>query len=121
LEIESNTNVVELPVSRQLLANLMVSTPVITPNGDGRNDALTAAVDLVNVLERRSLRLRILDLSGRPLREIESGALAGHYELSWDGRDGGGELVPPGLYLIEFHIDGDAGAAEVRRVVSVVY
>jgi hypothetical protein len=50
LEIESNTNVVELPMSRQLLANLMVSTPVITPNGDGRNDALTAAVDLVNVL-----------------------------------------------------------------------
>ena len=120
-QVESNTNVVELPVSRRLLANLLISTPVLTPNGDGRNDELKLSVDLMNVLERRSLRMRLFDLAGRLLREIEGGALAGHHELSWDGRDGRERLVPPGLYLLELQVDGDAGAEGVRRVVSVVY
>lgn len=120
-QIASNTNIVELPVSGRLLANLTLSTPVLTPNGDGRNDALELAVDLINVLERRFLRLRLFDLAGNLLRQIESERLAGHYELSWDGRDENGRLVPPGLYLLELHVDGDAGPEGVRRVVSVAY
>ena len=120
-QIESDTHVVELPVSDRLLVNLALSSPVLTPNGDGCNDALELSIDLVNVLERRPLRLRLFDLAGRLLRAIESESLAGHHELSWDGRDGNDRLVPPGLYLLELHIDGDAGPEAVRRTVSVVY
>ena len=120
-QVASNTNIVELPVSGRLFANLTLSTPVLTPNGDGRNDALELSVDLVNVLERRLLRLRLFDLAGSLLREIENETSAGHYELSCDARDGNGRLVPPGLYLLELHVDGDAGPERVHRIVSVAY
>jgi len=29
--------------------------------------------------------------------------------------------VPPGIYLLELQMDGDAGAERMRRVLSVAY
>jgi len=119
-EVESSTNVVRLPMNQRLFANAEVPGAV-TPNGDGRNDVLIVSVDLVNVLELRLLRLRVFDLSGRLVREMGKEVRAGLQELSWDGRDAGSRLVPPGLYLLELHIDGDGRAEKVRWVVSVAY
>ena len=52
-QIASNTNIVSLPVSRDLLANMSLSSKAITPNGDGVNDELTMEIALVNVLTPR--------------------------------------------------------------------
>ena len=119
--VESSTNVVSLPVSARLFANAELDTRVLTPNGDRRNDVLVVSVDLVNVLEQRPLRMRVFDLSGRLLGEVEGKGLAGHRELIWDGRDSSGRLVVPGLYLLELHMEGDARVEKVRWGVSVVY
>jgi flagellar hook assembly protein FlgD len=94
---------------------------VLTPNGDGINDEITILVDVINILAPRSLRLRLYDLAGRQVIEKKRDVQASPQQLSWDGRDAGGQRVPPGLYLLELHIDGDAGEQQLRRVVSVVY
>jgi hypothetical protein len=45
--------------------------------------------------------LRIYDVSGRLVRELEQGTLAaGAYERSWDGRDARGRRVSAGIYFV---------------------
>ena len=119
--VESSTNVVSLPVSRDLLANLVIGPTVLTPNGDGTNDQLEIFLDLVNVLESRPLQLGIFDLSGRLMREINQVVTAGSQGFVWDGRDGGGRLVSPGIYLLRMKLQGDTRSEIVGRTVSVVY
>ena len=119
--VESSTNVVRLPVSRDLFANVILNARVVTPNGDGVNDALTVTFDLVNVLEPRPLCLRLFDLAGRLLYEQEEKVTAGRQQVTWDGRDSGGRLIAPGIYILELQVTGDAGRETTRRLVSVVY
>ncbi|MEE3258284.1 MAG: discoidin domain-containing protein [Candidatus Latescibacterota bacterium] len=120
-QVLSSTNVVSLPVERDLLVNVDFDTTVLTPNGDGINDAIVVRANVVNILEPRPLQLRLYDLAGTRLTERSQAATAGAQRLVWDGRDQRGGIVPPGLYLLELHIGGDAQEQRVRRVVSVVY
>ena len=120
--VESSTNVVMLPVTRSLLNNLVMNTRVLTPNGDGINDNLVAVFDLVNVLVPRPLTFSVFDLSGRRVHNVvDLEATAGRTEFSWDGRADDGDLVPPGLYILDITISGDTGDKTNRRVVSVAY
>ena len=119
--IESNTNVVSLPVSPNLFANVALSSPVITPNGDGVNDALQLSVDLINVLEPRPLRLRLYDLAGRPVYDRGENGRAGQHQFRWDGRDSAGSRVAPGLYILEILVEGDVGDERAQEIISVVY
>ena len=120
-QIESNTNIVSLPVSRDLLANISLSSKAITPNGDRINDELTLEIALVNVLAPRPLRLRLYDLAGRPLYDRSEDSRAGQRELVWDGRDSRGERVAPGLYVLEVLVAGDAGDEKAQVLISVAY
>ena len=110
-----------LPVADQIFADLSFSPALITPNGDGINDQLLVSFDLINVLSARPLHLRLYDLSGRPLYAQERDGQAGHITWHWNGRDQRGQRVPPGLYIAELHIAGDAGDRSVRRIVAVAY
>ena len=101
---------------------ISLSAPaLITPNGDGINDQLLISFDLINVLSARPLHLRLYDLSGQPLFVQERAGQAGHIAWHWDGHDLHGQRVPPGLYIAELHIAGDAGDRSVRQIVAVVY
>ena len=120
-QVESSSNVVRLPIADQLFASLSFSPALITPNGDGINDQLRISFDLINVLSDRPLHLRLYDLSGRPLFSQERASQAGHIAWHWDGRDLHGQRVPPGLYIAELHIAGDAGDRSVQRIVAVAY
>ena len=120
-QVASSTNVVGLPVARDLLLNVVFDTEVLTPNGDGINDALAVRADVINILEPRPWHLRLYDLAGHALVERSQAVTAGVRHFTWDGRDQAGQLVPPGLYLLELHLDGDAHQQRVRRVISVVY
>ncbi len=120
-QVASNTNIVSLPVERDLLLNVDFNTAVLTPNGDGVNDLITVFADVINIIELRVLRLRLYDLAGSLLAEQTQAVKAGAQHLAWDGRDQNGRLVAPGLYLLELHIGGDARAQRVSRVISVVY
>ena len=57
-------------------------------------------------------------------RQQEVGA--GEYELEWDGEDEAGGLVPPGMYVLRFHVEADEEGAgldvgDVIRTVAVAY
>ena len=120
-QIESNTNIVSLPISRELLANMSLSSKAITPNGDGVNDELTLEITLVNVLAPRPLRLRLYDLAGRPVYDRSEDSRAGLYKLVWDGHDSHGDRVSPGLYVLEVLVEGDAGDEKTQALISVAY
>lgn len=53
------------------------------------------------------LRVTVHDVTGRRIRVLAdgAGALPGPRTLVWDGRDGSGRLVPPGVYFV--HGSGD--------------
>ena len=119
-DVASNSTVVSIPVSGRLFAGIEVTPNVLTANDDGHNDALSVRVDLVNVLLPRPLSLRLYDLTGRLVHEEQSLVVAGEHTLTWDGR-AGGQLVPPGLYVVELRLQGDTAEQVARRVVAVVY
>ena len=120
-QIESNTNVVSLPVSQNLFANFALNSPVITPNGDGVNDELRLSVDLVNLLQPRPLRMRLYDLAGHLVYDYSEDVRAGQREFSWDGRDRSGNRVAPGVYVLEIAVDGDAVDERAQEVISIVF
>jgi len=120
-QVDSQTDVVRLPVGEELLANLVLTSTVLTPNGDGVNDQLRLSFDLINILDNRLLRLRLFDLSGRLVRQAEARSMAGAQQLQWDGADSQGIRVPPGIYLLRLEAEGDARSEGIGRVVYVAY
>ncbi|MFP6641980.1 MAG: hypothetical protein VCF24_00240 [Candidatus Latescibacterota bacterium] len=119
-DVVSNSNVVRIPVSGRLFADIDITPAVLTPNADGVNDELAIDVKLVNVLSLRPLGLRVYDLSGRLLFEDRQMVTAGRHALTWDGR-ADGRPVPPGLHLVEVYVEVDASDQRVRRVLPVAY
>lgn len=119
-DVESNSTVVGIPVSTRLFASIDITPPVLTANGDGHNDELILDLDLINVLSPRPLGLRLYDLTGRLVYRHERLVTAGQHTLSWDGRVSG-RLVPPGVYILEVFLEGDADEHVERRVLPVVY
>jgi flagellar hook assembly protein FlgD len=62
--------------------------------------------------------VRILDLSGRAVRTLQSGALsAGEHPLSWDLKDDSGRRVAPGLYFLVAR----GGAFQATQRLTVVH
>lgn len=120
-DVDSDTNVVGLPVGDDLLANVAFATRVVTPNGDGVNDVLHIDVDVVNVLRPRRLTLDVFDLAGRQVYQQLRLVEAGRQQMRWEGRDTGDRIVPPGVYVVRLKISGDARSESLRRTVAVVY
>jgi hypothetical protein len=51
--------------------------------------------------------LEVYDASGRPVRTLAGGRKEpGRFTVTWDGRSDGGALVPNGVYLYRFGLDG---------------
>ena len=68
------------------------------------------------------VELTIHDLSGRRIRSVvKSGQFNGPQLILWDGRDEGGDLVPPGVYMVRLSIDTDTGSDERSLAVGVAY
>ena len=77
----------------------------------GRNPAqppLTIGADMPRA---GKLRLRVLDASGRVVRELVHGELPpGSHAVNWDGRDQRGPAAPSGVYFVVMEL-----GAEMRR------
>ena len=119
--IESSTNVVSLPVSRSILANVVTNARTITPNGDSINDLLKVNIDLINVLEERPLSLQIYDLAGTLRYENSINGIAGQQILNWNGLDQYDQRVETGLYLMKINVSGDSGEESLQHVIAVAY
>ncbi len=108
---------------------------VFTPNGDGINDFTVFEFTLTKVTEPRVVDVEVFDVGGRRVRRLDTPRLiGGRYpnlrvggdvaQLSpgfWDGKDDGGELVAPGIYLFSVTANLDTGDETVTGVVYVAY
>ena len=98
------------------------STSVITPNGDGRNDAASIQLVLAQFANAVDTTMEVFDLSGRRVRQLVSEQTpSGAYDETWDGRNDAGHLVPPGVYLVRVAVNSDAETFARARLVGVVY
>ena len=64
----------------------------------------------------------VYDVSGRRVGLVDESWLgSGRYVGVWDGRDEGGALLPPGLYVVDLRVETDQGMTQRQAVVSLVY
>jgi len=104
-----------------ILGPLELSSPVITPNGDGANEQTVIGFDLFGV-DGVDLKVEVYDLAGRRVKALlDTRSGAGPYGPSWGGDSESGDLVPPGLYLIRVEVEVDQGAFTRVEPVAVVY
>ena len=109
-------------VGGALLVEAQVRPNPFTPNGDGLNDEMVLSFDVREVAVRRRLVVEIYDVSGRRLRSLAGeGTRTGTVVKRWDGRDGGGQLVPPGVYIYSIRLEVDKGIEERHGTVAVAY
>lgn len=99
-----------------------LSPAVLTPNGDGANDAARISYALIQFAGQIQMHIEIFDLGGRRVRQLLSAPQAsGAYQLSWDGRGEGGQLLPPGNYLCRVQAQAQARTFSTEKVLGVVY
>ncbi len=66
---------------------------------------------------RGQVELDVMDVQGRRVRRLVSGALpAGRHAFVWDGRDGRGARVPAGKYFAELRSAGIAARSSIVRL-----
>lgn len=111
-------------VAGRVLSNFDIS-PMVTPNGDEVNDKAIisyAITQLDPTFGRAEVKLGIYDLTGRLVREFSKKPLGnGIYQERWDGKDEGGKLVNPGLYLCTISVKTDRQTFRRTKSVVVVY
>ena len=117
-------NIVMLPDltgTTQLINDLSISSPVLTPNGDGVHDEVVIRFVAFKVTQRTP-QVRIFDLAGRPVAELAAPIIDGvAYVFTWDGRAAQGDLVPPGTYLCRIDLGADAGDDTALHAIAVAY
>lgn len=113
---------VRTPMSGQLISDVQLSSNVLTPNGDGINDQVLIEYDVRNVEGNAEVAVNVFDLTGRLVRRIGNELTrSGSFGIAWDGRDEGGVLVSPGIYMYQVELDVDGGSKMATGIVSVAY
>jgi len=121
-EMDGSGDAITLPVDQDLLARLDIGAGLFTPNNDGINDALEISFDVLKVIDARPVEARIYNLHGQLVRTLnEAPGVAGHYQLSWNGRDNSNAMTPPGLYLFHLQIAGDSATRTLVRSIGLSY
>lgn len=95
-----------------------VSPAVFSPNGDGVADSAQYSLSVSSALGLETWALIIQDAAGSSVRVI-SGSNILPAETVFDGRDGGGMLLPDGLYSARLSLIYDSGNAPVSAPVTV--
>lgn len=121
-ELDTDELLVRVSVGSQVAGPLDIEPTAFTPNGDGLNDDTAISYTVLHLLEPSPVEVDIFDLNGRRIRRLSSAWVQnGRVPLRWDGRDDGGDLVPPGLYLVQVEIRSDRQTERRVGRVAVVY
>ena len=108
-----------------LIGGFSLEAPVLTPNGDGVNDRLRMRFEVLTVVGAADIEVVLLDVSGRRRATIfEHQGGNGIYTgagLDWEGRDARGNPLPPGLYLVQLRVEGDARSTSAVRALGIAY
>ena len=107
----------ELAEHGQLIDALELASPVITPNGDGVNDALDMRF-VVFKLDAAVPTLALYDLAGRQVAAVESMPTAMGHRFTWTGSRRVGDLSCAGHLSLPPRSRGRVGAGERTRVRS---
>ncbi len=122
--ITRRANIVMLPDltgTTQLIDDLSISPPVLSPNGDGINDSVVIRFVAFKV-RQRTPRVRIFDLAGRPIAQLAPPTIDGvAHVFTWNGLTTQDDLVPPGTYLCHINLGADAGDDTALRTIAVAY
>ena len=119
--LDSNQLSVATELKVGLLQDVGVSSPAVTPNGDGVNDEISFHYSLMKLATDQRVTIDVYDLAGRRVRRVFDGlAASGRWSHTWDGRGESWRLTP-GIYVYVVRLDADEGATEQAGVVSVVY
>ena len=105
------------------VTDLQLGTKTITPNGDGTNDVLQLSYTLFGLLDAE-VEINVLDLAGQLVRRMmATGQNSGFNELpaAWNGTDEAGQLVAPGVYLLQVVSDTGRGRSAITRPIAVAY
>ena len=123
-ELGSNQLLVVASASsaRGILVDLEVRSRAFTPQGDGVNDQLSIQYTLFWVQHASEVKIGIYALDGRRVWQARPEAqAAGRHTVRWDGRDGAGQLVGPGIYLARVEVETDKGREIRLQPVAVAY
>ena len=114
---------VRVPLKGQRLVYQVSATPaVFTPNGDGINDYTTITYDLLYLTGQAPVALRIYDLARNQIAELPAaGSGSGRFLHPWDGRDAQGDLLLPGVYILQVEVETDNGTERSGSVVTIAY
>ncbi len=110
----------ELTRSSQLIDDFFISSPTLTPNGDGINDQLEVRFIVLKV-EGREPRVEVFNLAGRKVAVLTPVAEGLHHLFAWDGTQASGAVVEPGIYVLRVNLGADAGDDTALRTISVAY
>ncbi len=106
----------------QLLGEIVLTSKIITPNGDDENDELEVFFNLLQLTKPTPVSMEIYDLSGRLLHTIfDEEKIIGPAAHTWDGRGDDGRLLPPGHYLWLLRVRADAFEERHTGVLGVAY
>lgn len=119
--VDSEKTVVATPVEAKLLDWVAEPPAVFTPNGDGVNDELVFEFVVFKINAPRPIGVRIFALDGSLVREIQQTGTSREYKIGWDGRDEGGEMVVPGVYLAQVFAEGTDETSELNQFIAVAY
>ena len=120
--VESEATVVGLPITGDLVGDVVVSPSTVTPNDDGINDLVSIAFTVLKLNVPRSLRVTIYDMRGTLVRRVmDEEGLSGSYRAVWDGRDDDGGRVSPGIYLCRIEVGAASEEAVLLRSIAVAY
>ena len=122
----SESNVVVALGDNAALTALRVEPPVVTPNGDGINDAAVFRFSVNRLHSETAVELSIYDLGGRLVyrRLAERADPRGRYAIEWRGEGMKGMRIPPGTYLARVELPAYSERAQqtaLTRILRVAY
>ena len=121
-QLEGNQVWVGIQLDRGRLQQVGVETPVLTPNGDGVNDAVAVEYTVLKLAQAGTVEVTVFDISGRQVRQLYQGQdRSGRYGRLWDGRDADGRVVGPGLYVYRVRVAADQGWEQRSGLILVAY
>ena len=120
--LDSNQVWASIRLRGRLVREVRAQPPVVTPNGDGINDAAGVEYSLLELVETGQVAVDVFDLAGRLVRPLYRGQQrSGRHRHWWDGRRIDGSPVAPGTYLYQVRVDTDEEREEHTGAIWVAY